>query len=122
MSGGESGEKSGGRMDAIRQLQQMLASPQLQQMMALSQQAQSMMGQLRRGLMMTAGGSGTALDGFLLDMGPINMTMSTEQRATVYRLPPSLREPLLQGMTEEGPEGYQDLIDAYFRSLSEEIE
>ena len=43
-------------------------------------------------------------------------------RAAVYRLPPRLREPLIQGMQERGPQGYQPLIDAYYRQLSREIE
>ncbi|HTU24964.1 MAG TPA: hypothetical protein VMF30_06180 [Pirellulales bacterium] len=43
------------------------------------------------------------------------------QRARLYQLPPRVREPLLEGMQERGPEGYQPLIDAYFRELSKEI-
>jgi hypothetical protein len=42
-------------------------------------------------------------------------------RAQLYKLPPRVREPLLEGMQEKGPEGYQPLIDAYFRELSKEI-
>lgn len=41
-------------------------------------------------------------------------------RATLYRLPPEVRQPLIRGMTEKGPDGYQPLIDAYFRSLLDE--
>lgn len=36
-----------------------------------------------------------------------------------YRLPPHLRQALLQGMNEAGPKPYQKLIDAYHRQLSE---
>ena len=43
------------------------------------------------------------------------------ERAQFYQLPPRLREPLLEGMQERGPEGYQPMIDAYFRELSKEI-
>ena len=32
-----------------------------------------------------------------------------------------LRGPLLEGMQERGPEGYQSMIDAYFRELNKEI-
>ena len=40
-----------------------------------------------------------------------------DRRATLYRLPAEVRQPLIRGMTEKGPQGYQPLIDAYFRSL-----
>ncbi|HEY1784606.1 MAG TPA: hypothetical protein VGG30_03625 [Pirellulales bacterium] len=43
------------------------------------------------------------------------------ERTQFFQLPPRLREPLLEGMQERGPEGYQPLIDAYFRELSKEI-
>ena len=42
-------------------------------------------------------------------------------RAQLYKLPPRIREPLVEGMQEKGPDGYQPLIDAYFRELSKEI-
>ena len=32
---------------------------------------------------------------------------------------PKLREELLQGMREAGPEGYQKFIDDYFKRLTE---
>ncbi|MBI1367717.1 MAG: hypothetical protein GC162_03595 [Planctomycetes bacterium] len=44
------------------------------------------------------------------------------KRAALYRLPPRVREPLIQGMNEHGPEGYQPLIDAYYRQLTREAE
>lgn len=45
-------------------------------------------------------------------------TLNASERAELYKLPPRIREPLLQGMRDQGPEGYQDLIDAYYRHLS----
>ena len=42
--------------------------------------------------------------------------------AALYRLPLHLRQRLMQGMQERGPEAYQALIDAYYRQLSEEVE
>lgn len=42
------------------------------------------------------------------------------QGAALYRLPPRVREPLIQGMQEKGPEAYQRLIDAYYRQLTKE--
>lgn len=46
----------------------------------------------------------------------------TGDGAALYRLPPRLREPLIQGMQERGPEGYQRLIDAYYRQLSKDAQ
>jgi hypothetical protein len=40
-------------------------------------------------------------------------------RAAILKLPPRLREELLQGMEERGPEGYGPFIQNYFRRLSE---
>ena len=34
-------------------------------------------------------------------------------------MPPRLREELLQGMREEGPEAYRKLIQEYFKRLTE---
>ena len=42
-------------------------------------------------------------------------------RAKLYRLPPHVREPLLQGMQERGPAGYQELIDVYYKQLSKQV-
>ncbi|MEX0654773.1 MAG: hypothetical protein WD534_07480 [Phycisphaeraceae bacterium] len=39
----------------------------------------------------------------------------------MYRLPPTLRQPMLQGMRERGPAAYQRLIDAYYEQLSERV-
>lgn len=57
---------------------------------------------------------------FLMDIGAYDAVPVPD--ATLYRLPPWLRQPLLQGMQERGPEAYQPLIDAYYRQLSEEVE
>jgi hypothetical protein len=35
-------------------------------------------------------------------------------------MPPRVREELLQGMREEGPEGYRKFIEDYFTRLTEE--
>lgn len=43
------------------------------------------------------------------------------QGAALYRLPPRVRDPLIQGMQEKGPEAYQRLIDAYYRQLSKDV-
>lgn len=46
--------------------------------------------------------------------------LSPDQKMKLYRLPPSMRQPLMQGMKQRGPEGYQPLIDAYYRELTQE--
>jgi hypothetical protein len=43
------------------------------------------------------------------------------ERARLFRLPPSVREPLLQGMEEPAPPGYRGLVEAYYRQLSEDL-
>lgn len=43
---------------------------------------------------------------------------AADMAPAVYRLPPALRQPLLLGMRERGPDGYQRLIEAYYRRLS----
>jgi hypothetical protein len=53
--------------------------------------------------------------------GEVPLGSDPRERAQFYQLPPRLREPLLEGMQERGPEGYQPMIDAYFRELSKEI-
>ncbi|MCX5659105.1 MAG: hypothetical protein NTW19_05200, partial [Planctomycetota bacterium] len=53
-----------------------------------------------------------------MDLSGIDL--SNQAAAGLYRLPPRLREPLLQAMQERGPEGYQELIDAYYRQLGKD--
>jgi len=45
--------------------------------------------------------------------------MDPEMRTVVLRLPPQVREQLLQGLREGGPEGYRQLIQNYFHRLAE---
>jgi hypothetical protein len=40
-------------------------------------------------------------------------------RAVILKLPPRVREELLQGMREQGPEGYGPFIEEYFKRLTE---
>lgn len=48
--------------------------------------------------------------------------LDASQRAAIYRLPPRVRDPLLEGMRQRGPAAYQDVIDTYFRQLGKEIQ
>lgn len=47
--------------------------------------------------------------------------LDASQRAAIYKLPPSVRDPLLEGMRQRGPAAYQGVIDTYFRQLGREI-
>jgi len=42
-------------------------------------------------------------------------------RAAIEKLPPHVRDPLLEGMRQRGPEAYRGVIEAYFKRLGEEI-
>ena len=61
----------------------------------------------------TAGSGGpTGGPGSLDDLDPTT-------GATILQLPPRVREELLQGMKAQGPEGYRQFIQDYFKRLSE---
>lgn len=47
--------------------------------------------------------------------------LDARQRAALYKLPPHIRDPLLDGMRQRGPEAYQGVIDSYFRRLGRDI-
>jgi hypothetical protein len=45
--------------------------------------------------------------------------LSPAAREAVMKLSPRLREELLQGLREQGPEGYGPFIEDYFKRLTE---
>ena len=47
--------------------------------------------------------------------------LDAKQRAAIYKLPPRVRDPLLEGMRQRGPAAYQGVIDSYFRQLGRDI-
>ena len=47
--------------------------------------------------------------------------LDASRRAAIYKLPPRVRDPLLEGMRQRGPAAYQDVIDTYFRQLGRDI-
>jgi hypothetical protein len=56
--------------------------------------------------------SGTPGDAELAKLDPATRTV-------ILKMPPRVREELLQGMKEEGPEGYRKFIQEYFKKLTE---
>jgi hypothetical protein len=47
--------------------------------------------------------------------------LDAARRAAIYKLPPRVRDPLLEGMRQRGPAAYQEVIDTYFRHLGRDI-
>jgi hypothetical protein len=116
---GQEGEES-----AMQQLMQMLQSPQMRQALAMAarmrqpgqqgqpgQPGQPMAGQGQPNLQGAPPG-GTPLEGELAKLDPAT-------RAVLLKLQPHVREELLQGMREQGPEGYAAFIQDYFKRLTE---
>jgi hypothetical protein len=116
-------------MDAelARQLAEMMRSPAMQQAMAMlarMRQGQGRQGnqqsaqrspnpnQSSEGNMRGAPNPNAALEGELAKLDP-------SARSVLLKMPPRVREELLQGMREEGPEGYRKFIEDYFKRLTE---
>jgi hypothetical protein len=47
--------------------------------------------------------------------------LDAKERAAIERLPPRVRDPLLEGMREQGPEAYRGVIETYFRRLGKDV-
>ncbi|HUU11716.1 MAG TPA: hypothetical protein VM431_14410 [Phycisphaerae bacterium] len=118
--------------EAMQQLQQTLGSRAMQQMTAMLSSAAMQAAMMRAGsqspLMWSSlpadpqGRTRLARPGMVLNVDLGDVDGAADQGATFYRLPPKLRQPLVEGMQERGPEAYQPLIDAYYRQLSEDVE
>ncbi|HVW36736.1 MAG TPA: hypothetical protein VHB99_05510, partial [Pirellulales bacterium] len=109
----------------------LLQSPELQEAMALAQrlkQAEEAMAQARSGQPQKAPAH-TSRDTSLANLTPtatsgkiIEVELSKldpQTRSLVLKMQPKLREELLQGMREQGPEAYRKFIEDYFKRLSE---
>ena len=57
----------------------------------------------------------SSIEDFLLEFGDLDPRM----RTTIMKMQPKVREALLQGLRDEGPEGYRRFIRDYFRRLTE---
>jgi hypothetical protein len=101
-------------LERLQQLEQALASQPAQ----AGQPAPSAQppASLPRGTSLTGNMAGTRLGMAIIERELANLDPAT--RTIILQLPPRVREELLQGMQEQGPEGYQEFIRDYFRRLS----
>ncbi len=109
---------------AEQQLAQLLRSPSLQQALAMAARmrqggnrsprppGQPPPNQATQGNLEGSPAPTAALDGELAKLDPA-------ARGMILKLSPRVREELLQGMREEGPEGYRKFIEDYFKRLTE---
>lgn len=54
-------------------------------------------------------------------LDPALRGLDARRRAAIERLPPRVRDPLLEGMRERGPEAYREVIETYFRRLGKDV-
>jgi hypothetical protein len=128
MQKGKSGQPMG-QEEGDDDLSQMMQSPLMQQALAMAQRMrqgppgrqQAQQGQPGQpmgpsqsvqGNLQGAPRDGKPLDGELAKLDPAT-------RNVILKMPPRVREELLQGMREEGPEGYRKFIEDYFKRLTE---
>jgi hypothetical protein len=112
--------QAGQQPEGMPSLSDLLRSPLMQQAMAMAGRMQRMQsqanprpgGQQPEGNMTGAQHNGPAEEAQLRKLDP-------DTRGKMLRLPPRLREELIQGMQEQGPEGYQRFIEDYFKRLTE---
>jgi hypothetical protein len=112
-------------------LSNLLQSPEVQEAMALAQRlrqaqnalAQAQPGQPHKEPAHTSRGMSlgnldpTSTSGQIVEVELAKLDPQT--RALILKMQPRLREDLLQGMREQGPEGYRKFIEDYFKRLSE---
>jgi hypothetical protein len=113
--------------DAMQQLQQMLQSSAMRQALAMAQRMrQGSQGQRSQ----QPGNQPPPTVSIPGPHDPSSMgnnkggevdlsKLDPQARATLLKLPPRVREELLQGLREQGPEGYGPFIEDYFKRLTE---
>ncbi len=99
-------------LERLQQLEQALANQAAQPGQPNNQPPSN----LARGTTLTGNMAGTRLGMAIVERELANLDPAT--RTVILKLPPRVREELLQGMQEQGPEGYQEFIRDYFRRLS----
>jgi hypothetical protein len=126
-NGNQQGQGQDMDAEMARQLAEMMRSPAMRQAMAMlarmrqgpgqqgnqqSAQRSPNPSQTSTGNMQGAPNPNAALEGELAKLDP-------SARTVLLKMPPRVREELLQGMREEGPEGYRKFIEDYFKRLTE---
>jgi hypothetical protein len=118
------GEGSDAASRAMQELASMLNSPQMQQARQMAERMragprgqQSAQSNRPNTNAAQPNLTGNTLDARMLDalLGKVD----PETRAILLQMQPKVREELLQGMKDEGPEAYRKHIQDYFRRLSE---
>ncbi len=109
--------------DAMQQLQNMLESPALREARAMLQRmhrGQASKSKQPANQPPTPSQSETSQSGSNPPVGAADLSkLSPSAREAVMKLSPRLREELLQGLREQGPEGYGPFIEDYFKRLTE---
>ena len=122
---GKPGETGGPPPSQPQPLDDLLHSPALQQAMAMAQrlqQAQAAQQQSQQAPARPTAGKSlgnlrlTTSSGEIMEAELAALDPAT--RAILLKMQPQLRQELLQGMQEQGPEGYRKFIQDYFQRLS----
>jgi hypothetical protein len=102
-------------------LQQMLQSDALRQAMAMAGRMRQGRQMGPRGTETTGSGQGNLQGGDAPATREADLAkLDPQSRSVILRLPPSrLRDELIQGMTEQGPEAYRPFIEDYFKRLTQ---
>src|SRR5262249_34979577 len=125
----QSSSREGAESSSAQDLGRMLQSQAMQQaramasrMRGLARGSASGRGRGQRGLPMPSQSPTGNLEGAPISgVGAAELSdLDPATRSIILKMQPKLREELLQGMREEGPEGYQKFIQDYFRRLSKE--
>ncbi len=109
--------------EAMQQLQNMLESPAVREARAMLQRmrkGQASKSQQPANQPPTPSQTDASQTGSNPPSGPADLSkLSPSAREAVMKLSPRLREELLQGLREQGPEGYGPFIEDYFKRLTE---
>ncbi|HUY36541.1 MAG TPA: hypothetical protein VMV69_27645 [Pirellulales bacterium] len=127
---GEPGESSA-EQDAARQLAELMQSPTMREALDLAERIRQLQHAMRQGMAQGQPKPGPAHTSRGKSLGNMRPTSSSGRiievelsqldpgtRAIILKMQPKMREELLQGMREQGPEGYRKFIQDYFKRLS----
>jgi hypothetical protein len=129
---GEQGESSP-QQDAAQQLAELMQSPAMREALDLADRIRQLQQSLAQGQTQPQAQppQGPAHTSRGKSMGNLRPTSSSGKivevelsqldpgtRAIILKMQPKMREELLQGMREQGPEGYRKFIQDYFKRLS----